>query len=64
MRALTGGGSELTFVERPMDDPKVRCPDIGLARRSLGWEPAVALAEGLERTIAWARQTWGGQPGP
>ncbi len=56
-RILTLSGSEsgIVFVERPQDDPSVRQPDITLARAELGWEPTVALDEGLERTIAWFR---------
>jgi dTDP-glucose 4,6-dehydratase len=57
--SLVGSSSEIEFVERPVDDPEVRCPDIGLARSRLEWEPRVLLAEGLERTIAWAREAWG-----
>ncbi len=52
--------SEVVFVSRPTDDPGRRCPDISLARRELGWEPKVSLEEGLERTISWAREAWGG----
>ena len=37
----------------PQDDPTQRCPDITLARRTLGWEPHVELDEGLTRTIAY-----------
>ncbi len=55
---LAGSDSEVKFGERPVDDPEVRCPDISLARRELGWEPEVALEEGLARTISWARTTW------
>jgi dTDP-glucose 4,6-dehydratase len=40
----------------PQDDPTRRCPDITLARNLLGWEPRVALRDGLERTIAWWRE--------
>jgi len=40
----------------PEDDPKVRRPDITLARRELGWEPAVGLQDGLARTIPWFRK--------
>jgi nucleoside-diphosphate-sugar epimerase len=35
----------------PVDDPKVRQPDITKARRVLGWEPQVALDAGLRRTL-------------
>jgi len=37
----------------PQDDPKQRRPDITRARKWLGWEPAVPLAEGLESTIRY-----------
>lgn len=48
---LTGSRSEIAFRDLPVDDPKVRQPDIALARRELGWEPTVGLAEGLRETI-------------
>ena len=48
---LTGSSSPLSFGPEPTDDPRQRCPDIGLARSVLGWEPAVALAAGLRATI-------------
>ncbi|WP_114965643.1 UDP-glucuronic acid decarboxylase family protein [Alkalilacustris brevis] len=51
--ALTGSRSKLTFHPLPQDDPMQRCPDIGLARRELGWEPKVALEEGLGRTVGY-----------
>ncbi|HVM28178.1 MAG TPA: UDP-glucuronic acid decarboxylase family protein [Mycobacteriales bacterium] len=50
---LTGSSSPITFVERPVDDPSVRRPDIRLARNALGWEPTVDLDAGLRQTIAW-----------
>ncbi|GGU39674.1 UDP-glucuronic acid decarboxylase family protein [Streptomyces lavendofoliae] len=52
---LTGSGSEIRFIERPTDDPAVRCPDITLARDKLEWEPRVDAEEGLRRTITWFR---------
>jgi dTDP-glucose 4,6-dehydratase len=53
--ALTGSDSRINFIERPTDDPAVRCPDITLARGKLQWEPRVDAADGLARTIAWFR---------
>ena len=50
-----GSTSEIVFRPLPTDDPKVRQPDIGRARRLLGWEPAVELDEGLARTLEWCR---------
>jgi UDP-glucuronate decarboxylase len=41
----------------PSDDPLQRKPDIGLAKETLGWEPQIALREGLSRTIAWFKET-------
>ena len=58
--SLVGSGSEIVFMDRPIDDPEVRCPDISRARSELGWTPAVPLAEGLQRTIDWAEQAWKG----
>ncbi|QGW64552.1 NAD-dependent epimerase/dehydratase family protein [Lysobacter soli] len=51
--SLTGSHSRLVRKPIPTDDPTRRCPDISLAREHLGWEPRVALDEGLRRTIAW-----------
>jgi dTDP-glucose 4,6-dehydratase len=48
---LTGNPSGIVFKPLPVDDPKQRRPDIGKARRVLGWEPFVPLREGLEQTI-------------
>jgi dTDP-glucose 4,6-dehydratase len=52
---LAGTTAELRFVERPVDDPTVRQPDIRRARELLGWEPQVSMEEGLKRTIEWFR---------
>ena len=50
---LTGSKSRLIHEPLPHDDPTQRRPDIGLARRTLDWEPRVALKDGLARTIAY-----------
>ncbi|WP_369212298.1 NAD-dependent epimerase/dehydratase family protein [Streptomyces flavofungini] len=52
---LAGSRSEIRFIDRPTDDPAVRCPDITLARDKLQWEPGVDAPEGLRRTIDWFR---------
>ncbi len=49
--ALTGADSKVVFEGLPVDDPKVRQPDITKARRLLDWEPRVTLDDGLRRTI-------------
>jgi dTDP-glucose 4,6-dehydratase len=54
--ALTGSTSPLVFEPLPVDDPKVRQPDITRARTLLGWSPRVDVDEGLRKTIAWFRQ--------
>ncbi len=51
--SLTKSGSSIEFAPLPQDDPTQRCPDIGLARRTLSWEPKVALEDGLTKTIAY-----------
>ena len=53
---LTGSSSKLTFHPLPTDDPMQRCPDIGVARERLGWEPEVQLRDGLKNTIAYFRE--------
>ena len=53
--------SEITFIDRPVDDPEVRCPDISMAAKVLSWEPKVSLEDGLQHTIEWARQSWSNQ---
>ena len=54
LAAFGGGGVEKRPL--PADDPKQRCPDIGRARKLLGWEPKVSYAEGIRKTIAWFRE--------
>lgn len=52
---LTGSRSPLVTRPLPTDDPKVRRPDIAVARQVLKWEARITLEEGLERTIAYFR---------
>lgn len=52
----TGTRSEIVFKPLPADDPRQRRPDITLAKEKLGWEPRIALKEGLQPTIAYFRQ--------
>jgi UDP-glucuronate decarboxylase len=53
---LSGSKSKLVFQPLPADDPKQRQPDIALAKAKLGWQPKVALDDGLKETIAYFRQ--------
>ena len=53
---MTGSRSRVIFNPLPQDDPIQRRPDITLAHEKLGWEPRIALSEGLEKTIAYFRK--------
>ena len=53
---MTGSRSKIVYEPLPQDDPTQRQPDISRARKSLGWEPVVALDEGLPRTIEYFRK--------
>ncbi len=53
---VAGKEGKLVFKELPEDDPKLRCPDISLAKKVLNWEPKVTLEEGLKATIEFFRQ--------
>jgi dTDP-glucose 4,6-dehydratase len=52
---IVGRRSEILFKDLPVDDPKQRKPDISLAKQRLGWEPIVALEDGINRTVEWMR---------
>ncbi len=52
---ITGSRSRVVFKPLPQDDPKQRQPDITRARKLLGWEPKVRLAEGLAKTVDYFR---------
>ena len=55
VRKLTASKSTIVHKPLPVDDPKVRRPDITLARKTLKWEPTVSAEDGLARTIAYFR---------
>ena len=55
----TGSSAPPIFLPLPVDDPVVRRPDITVARRELGWSPAVALRDGLRKTVEWFRELVG-----
>ncbi len=59
IKELSGSSSPIEYRELPVDDPKVRQPDIAKARKVLGWEPKVSLDDGLRKTIEWFRSKLG-----
>ncbi len=58
IKELTGSKSEIIFEDLPVNDPKVRRPDISKARKELGWEPKVGLEEGIRRTVDWFKRAY------
>jgi dTDP-glucose 4,6-dehydratase len=50
---VTGSRSVVQFEPLPQDDPKRRCPDIGKAKRILGWEPKIDLRTGLQLSLSY-----------
>ncbi len=54
---LTKTKSKIVHRPLPVDDPKVRQPDIRMAEKALGWEPRISLEEGLLKTIEWFQKT-------
>ncbi len=54
---LADSSSSLTYLDLPVDDPKVRKPDISTANRVLNWNPEVLLEDGLTETIEYFRKT-------
>ena len=53
--ALTKSSSKIIYMSLPVDDPKVRQPDITKAKTILGWEPKVNRSEGLQKTVEYFR---------
>jgi dTDP-glucose 4,6-dehydratase len=56
IRRLAQSNSEITFIDRPIDDPTVRRPDITLASELLSRKPTTPFEDGLKRTISWFRE--------
>ncbi len=56
IKELAKSKSKIVFESLPIDDPKVRCPDITKAKNQLVWQPKVPLKEGLNKTIAWFKK--------
>lgn len=54
--SFVGGTGEIDFLDLPEDDPKVRNPDITLARSTLNWNPKVAIEDGIVKTADWMKQ--------
>lgn len=54
---MTGGKSSIAYKDLPKDDPKVRCPDLSMAQRYLGYKAQVTLEQGLEETIRYFTST-------
>ena len=63
VRSQFPGAGPIVFEPLPQDDPKRRCPDIRKAKRLLGWEPKVPLADGLNETIAYFRRLYAADGG-
>lgn len=59
VQALVDADQAVRYLPLPADDPHQRRPDITRARDTLGWEPTVALENGLPRTVAWFREHHG-----
>jgi nucleoside-diphosphate-sugar epimerase len=53
---LVGSKLNYKFLDLPVDDPKVRCPDITLAKQILGWNPKIGIENGLQLTLDWMKQ--------
>ncbi len=53
---MTASSSQISYMPLPEDDPQQRKPDISLAKEKLGWEPGIALNEGLEKTIEYFKR--------
>ena len=59
VQAASGSRSEITFAPLPVDDPRVRRPDVSRATRLLRWAPRIAIEEGIRRTVSYFRSRLG-----
>jgi UDP-glucuronate decarboxylase len=59
---MCGSKSEIVYLPLPEDDPKQRQPNITRAQTLLGWNPTIALNEGLAKTVAYFKQTVNSKP--
>ena len=62
VRDIAAARSPVSFVDLPADDPQVRCPDTTLAEEVLGWQPTIAVDEGLKKTLEWFATEAGARP--
>jgi dTDP-glucose 4,6-dehydratase len=53
IRDLTSSSSSIHFIDLPEDDPRLRRPDLAVARQELGWAPRTRMRDGLTRTVQW-----------
>jgi len=56
IKKITKSKSKIVFKDLPIDDPRVRCPDISKAKKILNWEPKFTLGNGLKETIEFFKQ--------
>ena len=56
IKSLTSSNSKITYLDLPENDPKVRQPDISIAKEFLQWEPKIDLFEGLLKTINYYKK--------
>jgi dTDP-glucose 4,6-dehydratase len=59
IRDVAGASSPIVHEELPEDDPKVRQPDVRMARERLNWSPQTSILEGLEKTLEYFRRKIG-----
>jgi dTDP-glucose 4,6-dehydratase len=63
IKEITGSSVQIKFMPLPVDDPKVRQPDISLAKKLLGWMPKIGIGDGLRRTHDYFLEALGRESG-